>query len=545
MSRIRTQILPYLLVLLFVHSVSAQTPRGDVDFNGNLQITDAVRILNHLFVQARPDFPCDALADTNADGSVNISDPILVLTHLFLGGEPPGFLSPFDERVCLPAETQDVEEGMTVFENPDPQGNTFACETCHSLVPDRISELRRPGHSLNDALGRGFYKNGELEYFVDAVNICREDWMRTDPFEDDDPRFLDLVSLLREFGETTPTDPLEFEIVEPEIEGPSTADPDQGCTLFHTSCVVCHGEGAQGTERAPPLFFDPNRGLDADYVRQRIRTSGRPNDVYPGLTGGVMPFWSASRLSDEEVESLVAYVSSRPVSQCVEVEPPPEEIVLRSGEFVTISNRVAGEVEELGSGRVRIRGFHFDGLGDDVRVWLYQEEDVDGGVSIGRNLVREGGWNDEEIVADLPPGVSMDDFSYVAVRSTEDGALFATCELEDVEKEGEGNVLRSGELITRFHDVQGTVEELDTRKIRVRNFVFDGAGIDVRVWLYQQENPQGGYEIGPNLLRPFPGWAGETIVVDVPEAITSDMYDAVSIWCVPVRVSFGDTVLRP
>ena len=49
--------------------------------------------------------------------------------------------------------------------------------------------------------------------------------------------------------------------------------------------------------------------LDPAYVAQRIRLSGLPTSpVYDGLVGGRMPFWSADRLSDQEVIDIVAYV---------------------------------------------------------------------------------------------------------------------------------------------------------------------------------------------------------------------------------------------
>ena len=172
-------------------------------------------------------------------------------------------------------------------------------------------------------------------------------------------------------------------------------------------------------------------------------------------------------------------------------------------------------------------------------------DDLDNGLSFGENLVREApGWEDATLEIPLPDDLSMDAYDHFAIRSVIDGSVFGRCELLSIDNNGEGNVVRSGELIERFHDVRGFVEELDTRKLRFTNFYFDGAGIDVRVWLYQSGNPQGGYEIGPDLLRPSPGWVDETFVVDIPERFTPDMYDSISIWCVPVRVSFGDTKLE-
>ncbi len=531
-------------ICLGTQKVGAQISRGDVDLNLQLEITDPILILSHLFLGTFSP-SCSQVADVDSSQVVDISDPIQLLSHLFLGDPAPENLSLFEERLCLEPSQEQAERGMLVYENPDPEGNTFACLTCHNLVPDADATYQRPGHSLVGALGRPSYKNGELDHFLDAVNVCREFWMITEPWEEEDEEFLDLTSLVRGFNPVEATEALELQIEESTHQGPSTGDPVQGCETFHSTCIVCHGEGALGTERAPSLVFDPINPLDPDYIRLRVRTSGNSDTVYENLTGGVMPFWSHSRLSDTELEDIVAYLSERPVHECREIEPPPVGVVLRSGELTNESNGVMGKVEELSTGVIRVVMFNYDGEGDEVRPWLYLGDDLDNGLSFGENLVREApGWEDATLEIPLPDDLTMDAYDHFAIRSISDGSVFGRCELLPIDNNGEGTVVRSGQLIERFHGVRGLVEELDTRKLRFSNFYYDGAGIDVRVWLYQSGNPQGGYEIGPDLLRPSPGWVDATFVVDIPERFTPDMYDSISIWCVPVRVSFGDTKLE-
>ena len=62
--------------------------RGDVDGNGDLQITDAIATLEYLFVGTF-DPPCLDALDYDDDGGVVISDAVASLTHLFVGGPPP------------------------------------------------------------------------------------------------------------------------------------------------------------------------------------------------------------------------------------------------------------------------------------------------------------------------------------------------------------------------------------------------------------------------------------------------------------------------
>ncbi len=61
--------------------------RGDVDQNKSPEITDAIRILEYLFLSG-PEPICDDAADTDDDGEILISDVIRLLFHLFLGQNP-------------------------------------------------------------------------------------------------------------------------------------------------------------------------------------------------------------------------------------------------------------------------------------------------------------------------------------------------------------------------------------------------------------------------------------------------------------------------
>jgi uncharacterized repeat protein (TIGR01451 family) len=81
--------------------------RGDSDSNGMVQITDAVRILNVLFLGIGT-IVCDDAADADDNGAVNITDAVRILNFLFLGiGDIPapgtqtcGFDLTQDEIAC-------------------------------------------------------------------------------------------------------------------------------------------------------------------------------------------------------------------------------------------------------------------------------------------------------------------------------------------------------------------------------------------------------------------------------------------------------------
>ena len=62
--------------------------RGDVDENGELNITDAVGVLSFLFA-GDVEIDCLDTADVNDDGTVNLTDPIAALNFLFSGANAP------------------------------------------------------------------------------------------------------------------------------------------------------------------------------------------------------------------------------------------------------------------------------------------------------------------------------------------------------------------------------------------------------------------------------------------------------------------------
>ncbi len=59
---------------------------GDVNGSGTVDIADAIRLLEYLFVSSEGRPLCRGTTDVNGDGALDISDPVFLLTHLFAGG---------------------------------------------------------------------------------------------------------------------------------------------------------------------------------------------------------------------------------------------------------------------------------------------------------------------------------------------------------------------------------------------------------------------------------------------------------------------------
>jgi hypothetical protein len=62
--------------------------RGDTNGDSQLDISDAVASLRHLFVTGEA-LPCADAADATDDGVLDVSDAVRVLRYLYLGGDPP------------------------------------------------------------------------------------------------------------------------------------------------------------------------------------------------------------------------------------------------------------------------------------------------------------------------------------------------------------------------------------------------------------------------------------------------------------------------
>ncbi len=82
----------------FRYTQAAGTPflRGDANNDSRVDLSDAIAILNSLFLGIPPLAPCADALDVNDEGRVDISDAIYLLSYLFQGGAaiPPPYPEP-------------------------------------------------------------------------------------------------------------------------------------------------------------------------------------------------------------------------------------------------------------------------------------------------------------------------------------------------------------------------------------------------------------------------------------------------------------------
>ena len=67
---------------------------GDANDDASVNVSDAVVIVNFVFIGGQPPQPILACGDANTDASVNVSDAVWIINYVFIGGSAPGTCSP-------------------------------------------------------------------------------------------------------------------------------------------------------------------------------------------------------------------------------------------------------------------------------------------------------------------------------------------------------------------------------------------------------------------------------------------------------------------
>lgn len=98
-------------------------------------------------------------------------------------------------------------------------------------------------------------------------------------------------------------------------------------------------------------------------------------------------------------------------------------------------------------------------------------------------------------------------------------------------------------LSQRSHDVAGTAAIVDDCTIEITGFSYDGRGLDVRIYAAHDGDYANGFAISDDLLGT--AYANGTLRVQLPEDMTLDDLDGISVWCVEAGVSFGDGMFAP
>lgn len=385
------------------------------------------------------------VGDVNANGKIDYRD-LLEWSQLFhadlLLADSPQFVA-FQDAVLegtsasilqsmavAVVESGAQRTGEMVYRFTQPSGNSFTCATCHALVEPSQNSFRRPGHPLGNATRRSSYKNGQVAGMLDAVNSCLDEWMNAEPWNESSVEWLVLESWLEEQAPPGDAPAVDIQIVEPpaSLEG---GDATAGHQTFNESCAICHAIDGDGSIQAPPVV---GFGLDAKLVANRIRLSGRVNGIYPGLTGGVMPFWGANRLDDEELRDIVAYIAEGEEtgaggdpggegenSQCESDHPN----VGQSAVLTTRAHGVSGIATIVDNCTIELSEFNYDGRGIVVQAYTGNNGNFfgAGARAISADLVGPR-YSNDTLRFTLPATVSLDDFNSFSIWCVRVGVSF-------------------------------------------------------------------------------------------------------------------------
>ena len=343
-------------------------------------------------------------------------------------------------------QTALIEQGQLVYSTSRPMANSFACATCHALSEPANDGLRRAGHPIGDALRRQSYKGGQLNNFIDAANTCLDDWMGlSTPWTEDTPDYKALVAFLEDQDtDSGATTDVTFTILDPSVpDEVATGDSERGKTTFNETCASCHGEDAEGGLDVGFALTGVQRSTES--IVQRVRTSGSPDSIYTGLTGGRMPFWSLERLSNRELGDIVAFLDSvsdsstsgssssggtpggmTPGSNCSTDHPSVGKTAVLS----TLQHNVSGLATIVDDCTIEFTGFNYDGEG--ITIFVYGGKDGNysdfgggPGFPIGPDLKRSGmPYNNESFRVQLPNNRTLDDLNGVSIWCSAVGISF-------------------------------------------------------------------------------------------------------------------------
>ncbi|MCB9664034.1 MAG: DM13 domain-containing protein [Alphaproteobacteria bacterium] len=101
-----------------------------------------------------------------------------------------------------------------------------------------------------------------------------------------------------------------------------------------------------------------------------------------------------------------------------------------------------------------------------------------------------------------------------------------------------------GAFVGLAHEVAGTAELVDAQTLVLRDFVYDGGGVDAHLFLVADGAAfRPDLELTGNLVGT--AFEGEDLTLDLPREAADGGWDTVVLWCIPFAAEFGHAVLRP
>ncbi|WP_053982136.1 DM13 domain-containing protein [Marinagarivorans algicola] len=339
-----------------------------------------------------------------------------------------------------PVEPSLSDTGRAIYEKPL-GGSRFACADCHALDEnaDQLDDkgFRRAGHPIGDALRRPHFKNTQLTAFVDAANSCLDEWMGTTiTWNNNTEEYLALAAYLTANDTGTGDAPALSFTLKPTGVPSEQGSVAAGAAAFNKTCAVCHGK--DGVWDNNPLGIDiryiTDSAADAAAVARKVRRSGSSDSpVYQDLVGGIMPFWSAERLTDQELADITAFLASTRIDAepTTPTTPPTtgstcdatSARIGQTAELRTLQHGVSGTATIVDDCTIKISNFNYDGQGVDVEFYasanIAEFANNNGSyysITPNRNFLRQSQpYVNEEVIITLPAGRTLDTIGAISL----------------------------------------------------------------------------------------------------------------------------------
>lgn len=241
--------------------------RGDCNDDERIDVSDAIKIFNYLFLDSEDTCVCKAATDSNGDAREDISDGIWMLNYLFSGGEAPP--APFPERgFSEESDSSDIcglEQHLPVITNITVMGPVGAAAGDRPVQIAEGTRLRIDGRNFSSNPRRNTIVGGDASFeIVDATtNSLLVDVLRVAT-----TRLID-IGIIRDFSPIAESTTCFEDDCPPAVIGPLVKFP--GAFELQASEAVA----VIGSSRANPAANGLILELDPVTFSPNARLGGR------------------------------------------------------------------------------------------------------------------------------------------------------------------------------------------------------------------------------------------------------------------------------
>ncbi|XP_053202409.1 protein Skeletor, isoforms B/C-like [Panonychus citri] len=226
-----------------------------------------------------------------------------------------------------------------------------------------------------------------------------------------------------------------------------------------------------------------------------------------------------------------------------------EHLGLFLGKLNTYAHQISGTVYAIDEYTILIKGFFYDGLGQDAFFWSGATARPS---NIGFIVPDETGrtnklrrYNNEDITIRLPEDKKLKSIKWLAVWDIRDRRNLADIYIP------EGFEPPSPQRISEFsridHGVQsGPVVILDSKTILIPDFNYDGRSQNTFFWVGDGPQPHSSGRKIPNeqgYLESLGPYKNEELIIELPGAITVFEIDWIAVWNSETERNYGSVII--